>query len=403
MTKTDTERATQEVTSPPQSTSPTRKESATLDREPAGGYTNTRFPPTSPEESVKTASNGKKPTETVKSDGLPQTATPASYVLSPLSPPKTSGSAGSSVNSTKNNQLLPILERNRIEPKGSDPHFSYSQLNMFNRCPQQYKYRYIDGIKTPPGLPMASGKAIHEAFEFNSKYKMRTEEDMPLSDILDAASTAHDREMQDVEDATKKAKGVDKDENAAITTLYRNRHAPAIEPIAVEYPFRVVLEDDEDGSDYLPVIGYIDSFSQLPDPRQGPTTGRNIIALEDYKRVKKGGRKRGQLEIDISPQLTLYDYVYNLSTGGLTTDVVGYRQLGYNGPRAQEPGPYVTAAYRDAAALTPEARENRWRRVLNQMKRAQRIIRSGEFMATDNPMTCSWCGYKDICQVKPEV
>ena len=313
-----------------------------------------------------------------------------------------SGSKTSSDSTTERTEILTRIERNTVEQREDDPHFSFSQLNMFLRCPKQYEYRYILGIKTPPSLPLASGKAIHEAFEFNSKYKIRTGEDMPIDAVLDAAATAHDREMQDVED-TPKNKGVDKDENAAIAGLYRRNQAPNIEPIAVEFPFRIELDDDEKATDYLRVIGYIDSLAQQTDGREGPTQGQKVIALEDYKRIKKGGRKRGQLEVDLSPQLTLYDYVYNLHTEGLTTAVVGYRQLGYNGPRAQEPGPYSAPIYRNAAGMSQEARERRWQRVLNQMKQAQRIIRSGEFIATDNPMTCSWCGYRDICQSKPEV
>jgi hypothetical protein len=301
-------------------------------------------------------------------------------------------------------QILTAIQRNTVDESTREaPHFSFSQLSTFFRCPKQYEYAYIHKLRRPPELPLASGKAIHETLEHNAKYKMRTKEDMPLDSMLDLAATAHDKHFADVEGSTKAAIGIDKDENIAIAGLYRRTQAPHITPIATERQFLIELPDDEAASDYLPVLGFIDTFQQQPDPREGPTKGQPIIALEDYKRIKKGGRRRGQLEVDLSPQLTLYDYVYNLHTEGLTTDVVGYRQLGYNGPRAQEPGPYASPIYRNAASLAPEARENRWRRVLNQMKQVQRIIRTGEFVATDNPMTCSWCGYRDICQSKPEV
>ena len=302
--------------------------------------------------------------------------------------------------STDDKLILPTLDINRSRPQEDDePHFSISQMNMYNRCSEQYRFRYIEGLKIPPNFAMSSGKAVHEALEFNGNYKLRTQEDMPISDLLDATATSHSKFMQEVEDLDPKAAGKDLDESLAIVGLYRRTQAPAIQPIAVEHPFRVVLEGDETVENYLPVIGYVDSYSQLPDPRPGPLQGKRIIALEDYKKVNQ---KRSQLEIDTSPQLTLYDYVYNLQTEGLTTDVVGYRQLGFNGPRSQEPGPFSTPIYRNTTELRPEVRQRRWRRVLNQLKATQQAIKAEIFIPVDDPRVCSWCGYASICQVKPE-
>lgn len=390
---------------------PQNIESAHPDKEPATGASHPISKHFTDEASAQTVSDGNKQRDSQPWDSplcqkTPPTAqdTSAKYTLMPLfsRETKTNGSNASNEHGTKRvEQLLTAIDRNKSEPIKNEEHFSFSQLNTYFRCPKQYEYSYVKGIKMPPNLPMSSGKAIHETFELNSKHKMSKKEDMPIDSMLDAAATAHDKYMADVDD-TPKNKGEDKDANIAIAGYYRRTQAPGIMPIAVERGFRIELEDDEAATDYRPVIGWIDTFSELPDPREGPTQGQRIVALEDYKRIKKGGRRRGQLEIDLSPQLTLYDYVYNLQTEGMTTDVVGYRQLGYNGPRAQEPGPYSTPIYRNAAGMKPEARQNRWRRVLNQMKQVQRLIRGGEFVATDNPMTCSWCGYRDICQSKPE-
>jgi len=274
-------------------------------------------------------------------------------------------------------------------------------MNMYNRCGESYRFRYMEGIKTPPNLPMSSGKAIHEALEYNSKHKMRVKVDMPIEHLLDSAADSHDRYMAEIEpeDRNDVAIGKDKDASLAIVGLYRRQQAPTITPIAVEFPFSLVLEGDEAQAEYLPVIGFVDSYAQVPDTRPGPTQGQPILALEDYKKVNK---KRTQLEVDISPQLTLYDYVYHLQTEGLVTDVVGYRQLGYNGPRAQEPGPYSQPLYRNSEHMDPEVRENRWKRVLNQFKMTQRAIQAGIFIPTDDPRVCSWCGYAPICQSKKE-
>jgi CRISPR/Cas system-associated exonuclease Cas4 (RecB family) len=283
---------------------------------------------------------------------------------------------------------LPPLEVNRTDK--SEPHFSFSQMNMYLRCSMQYYFRYIKGLIIPPNINLSSGKAIHEALEYNSLYKMKHDEDMPIEDLLDVGSQSHDKYMGQVEDANPKEVGQNKDENQSILTIYRRTQAPAIRPLAVEYPFRVELPDDESGP-YTPVIGFIDSFSELPDPRPGPS-GPRIIALEDYKRVS---RKKNQAEVDLSPQLTLYDYVYNLQTSSVT-DVVGFRQLGFT----KKEGPYSTPLYRQQQSLP--VRENRWKRMLNQLKNVQQAIAKGVFVPVDDPRICSWCGYKDICQNKPE-
>ena len=47
--------------------------------------------------------------------------------------------------------------------------FSYSRLECFAKCPRQYKYRYVDKLKTLPDQSANNalylGSAIHKAFE----------------------------------------------------------------------------------------------------------------------------------------------------------------------------------------------------------------------------------------------
>jgi CRISPR/Cas system-associated exonuclease Cas4 (RecB family) len=279
-------------------------------------------------------------------------------------------------------------EVNTTEDK--EPHFSYSQMSTYLACSWKYYLKYMKRIPGLHTLNLASGKAVHKAIEYNSLYKMKKEEDMPMSDLLDISADAHDRYAKDVEGSTPKQIGENKDENQGIITLYRRTQAPQIKPIATEYEFRIELPED-DVQDYMPVIGFVDSYAEVPDVRPGPPGGK-VIALEDYKRVNK---KRGQKEVDISPQLTLYDYVYYEQTGSLP-DVVGYRQMGF----LKKEGPYSLPLYRQPVSM--EARQKRWRRVLNQMKAVQQAIRKGVFIPCDDPKVCGWCDYQHICQFKAE-
>lgn len=273
-----------------------------------------------------------------------------------------------------------------------EPHFSFSQMSMYLRCGMQYYFRYIKGLIMPPNLPLASGKAIHEALEYNGKHKISKKVDMPIADLNDVLVTSHDKYTKELDAVERKGAGKDKDESLGILGLYRRTQAPTITPIAVEHPFRLDLNVEDNDFEYLPVIGYVDTYASISDPRPGPTRGRTIIALEDYKKV---ARKRSQTEVDLTPQLTLYDYVFNLQTEQMT-DVVGYRQLGYN-----RDGPFSQPIYR-----TPQPKEQRvarWTRVLNQMRRVQEAIAKGVFIPVDDPKVCGWCGYRDICQDRKDI
>jgi hypothetical protein len=45
------------------------------------------------------------------------------------------------------------------------PYLSPSRFSLYDRCPQLYKLRYVDGIKDPPTIDMEYGSAIHAGLE----------------------------------------------------------------------------------------------------------------------------------------------------------------------------------------------------------------------------------------------
>jgi hypothetical protein len=44
-------------------------------------------------------------------------------------------------------------------------HLSATQISMLNRCPEQYRQRYVLGKKERPGAALIVGGAFHEAIE----------------------------------------------------------------------------------------------------------------------------------------------------------------------------------------------------------------------------------------------
>ena len=62
----------------------------------------------------------------------------------------------------------------------TDPHISVSALEMHQRCPKQYEFRYVEGMKIPPGIALIRGKAFHSGVAHNYKQKIESAKDLPL-------------------------------------------------------------------------------------------------------------------------------------------------------------------------------------------------------------------------------
>ena len=75
----------------------------------------------------------------------------------------------------------------------NEPHLSVTQLKMYLRCPLQYKYRYIHGLRIPPTGAITLGKSIHSALEENYSQKIETHQDLPLDHVTDFFSDTWDR------------------------------------------------------------------------------------------------------------------------------------------------------------------------------------------------------------------
>ena len=70
------------------------------------------------------------------------------------------------------------------------PHLSVSQLSTLQKCGEMYRWRYIEGIKSPPGVALVIGKGTHAAIEQDLGNKMTWGELLPDDSIADYASDA---------------------------------------------------------------------------------------------------------------------------------------------------------------------------------------------------------------------
>ena len=259
------------------------------------------------------------------------------------------------------------------------PHISFSQMSMYLRCSMQYYFRYMLGLKDRPSLPLSIGKGGHSALESNGRYKIKHGSDMNTEDLLDLASDfiTHETDNLETSDLRGDDPGEAKDRALASIRIFRTRDAINITPAGVEVDFNLDL--NEPNEEPIRIIkGKID----LIDTSNG---------IEDYKFA---GKMKSQPDVDLSPQLTLYGKVFHTLTGRYPSRT-GFRVFT---PGSTRTTPDSRIIDRDAILMTPAAQESRFKRLAFQLRQVERGIAASIFIPTDDPRTCSWCGFRDRCQ-----
>ena len=229
---------------------------------------------------------------------------------------------------------------------------------------------------------MAMGSGGHTALEYNGRHKMKAGIDLPVNDMLDLASTFIDGELQDLsqETANDNERGKAKDITLQSLKYYQLTEAPLTMPAGVEVEFNLDLNDEtEENVEPIRIVnGKIDLIT-------------TTTAVDDYKFT---GRAKSQGEVDLTAQLTLYQKVFHTVTGRYAASS-GFRM--FLPPTNNRPSGYF-AIKRDPTLMTAVAQESRFARLRFQFQQVEKAIRTGIYMPTDNPMVCSWCGYRDRCQ-----
>lgn len=166
-------------------------------------------------------------------------------------------------------------------------YISPSQINMYLRCPMQYKFRYIDELVLPPRAAMTKGKSVHRGIEYNMTQKIGTQQDLKLNDVLDFTAASFEEFAEDTEWEQSDDIGKTKDESISLVTLYHENIAPTIQPMMVEEK----VEVDVNGIKLLGYIDLIDNNGYIHD-------------------TKTASRSPSQNEADKNLQLSAYALAY---------------------------------------------------------------------------------------------
>lgn len=255
------------------------------------------------------------------------------------------------------------------------PHLSASQLEMFGKCPEQWRRRYIEKHVLPPGISILKGKAVHACAEQNFKQKIETHEDLPRSQIVEIAVADFEEQSQSPEfafTAEEESRGGDVvigeavDSVADMASVHAQQQAPDYQPVHVEGDFRVSLPNSA-----YDIVGRIDLIDD-----------RNIVAD-----LKTAGKAKTQDDADSNVQLTVYSVGVRLLTGEPATEL-RYDTIVQTKTKTYR---HVTTTQRgdgDLVALS------------NRINTVNAMIQAGVFPpTTPGAWWCGpkWCGYWRTC------
>lgn len=240
-------------------------------------------------------------------------------------------------------------------------HISVTQINMYLRCPAQFYFRYVEGLKMPPTGALTLGKSIHAAFEHNYKQKIETHKDLPVKDVQEVFADDFDRSIPETQlEEGETASGL-KDQGVNLVKVYQTTHAPTIQPIAAEQEFTIDVG--------IPLLGYIDVI----------TDKKEIIDHKVY------GKTPTQDKVNKNLQLTAYALAYKTMYGQNPSMMALDCLIKNKEPKIVR-----------LSTTTNEASMQRFIKIAQKVKSA---VESEIFYPNEDNFLCSpkYCGYWNLC------
>lgn len=203
--------------------------------------------------------------------------------------------------------MTTIIDR-KTAASAAKPYLSPSQLQMYCRCGEQYRRRYICKEIIPPGIAMHVGSGLHAGAEVNFNQKIESHTDLSPQEIIDAAVAGFDARIardgyqlseEEASIGAGKVLGQARDTLVGITEIHAKQQAPDYQPVAVEIGTRIELPDAS--HDLYGIADLWDDHARVVD-------------------LKTASRKKPQSEASKSLQLTFYAAAYAAINGELPSE-----------------------------------------------------------------------------------
>jgi hypothetical protein len=251
---------------------------------------------------------------------------------------------------------------------------SFTQLKMLSFCGEQYRRRYVENDRIPPGIALLVGRGVDDSVNADLSEKIATGGLLPDEAIPDIARTAFDRAKgsgeiklteDEAEDGLEKTLGGAVDKTVRLATLHHAALAPTLAPTHVQRSYTIQLDGYP-----VDLTGVMDIQEGLAAVRDTKTSGKTPPANVAERDLQLTGYALAVLAIDGAlPEAVTLDYLIDLKT-----------------PKAQV---FASARSRDDLAV-----------FLRRVEAAVRALEAGAFVpASPNEPLCSprWCGYHSTC------
>ena len=245
---------------------------------------------------------------------------------------------------------------------------------MFLRCQEQWRRRYLDGEKIPPGIAAHVGSGVHKAIEVDLVQKIETGEDIPEDIVEDAAATGYEECVRDgvyltrdEAPAASELLGYGKDSAVRMARHWRRNVAEQVAPAVVEKRYSI----EWPGVD-VQMVGVIDCADTDAYVRDWKTASRRWA--------------RGREDNELQP--TIYREIYRRVEGREPAGLVFNLIVDLKGG-VQDEERITERTDQDTALVS---------RIAGNMLRQ---IEAGVFMpATPGAWNCAekWCGFWSTCK-----
>ncbi len=152
---------------------------------------------------------------------------------------------------------------------------SKTRLELFAKCQEAYRRRYINGERIPPGIAAVVGTAVDSSVNANLQSKIVTGELMPLEAAKDLARDSLVREWsfgvmftpEEAAEGISKVKGASVDRSVALAGLHAEKVAPRVEPTHVQRGLAVEMEREGQPISLVTIIDIQEGAKRVRDTK----------------------------------------------------------------------------------------------------------------------------------------
>ena len=251
------------------------------------------------------------------------------------------------------------------------PHWSYSSVNQYLRCPLQFYFQRIKGLPQPTvGSGLVLGSSVHRTLEL---YHRSLQERKPVKIDRLHGTFLDAWEIRETETEIEFRKGDTRDGSIAqgigLIEVYLQEPPPE-NIVAVEQQMIFPLHNADGHILETPMVSIVDLLTRSDD---------GLIITE----IKTSGRAYGNFEVEASLQPTSYvNAVWE--TFGEQASVEYAILVKTKTPKLQR--------------LTTVRNENDLGRLGDIVQAVERAIEAKAFYPNETPMNCSTCSYREPCR-----